>query len=316
MPTVAVAGVDTVPLPSGRTIVPAMNPPSHALVERRRVRDHLTRALRAVRAAPVTHLSAAQRARRRAALRALSRYIDAGRFPVNRTRLPLTPVFVSPDGARCAMAALLESTGHHALVERVAREHNLARIAQLAHDPELTAWLDANGLTLAEAARIQPAYSPHTDAHWQPTVSVIASALGGTSTVEGPRVALAPGVRLGVRRFTHRMDGSGTVHYGAFSINAEYAARFVLGVGLAHHVGLVLQWDPDGYSQDAQWYLLAGPVAAITHDDATVAFGAQLGAGFSFRRRTVPLFFEGVAQGLGRAGDAAFRAGINVGVVW
>jgi hypothetical protein len=40
----------------------------------------------------------------------------------------------------------------------VASSHNLARIPQLGADRELLAWLDQEGITLAEAARIQPEY--------------------------------------------------------------------------------------------------------------------------------------------------------------
>jgi len=122
--------------------------------ERRRVREHLTRALRSVRSAPTDALTAPQRARRRAALRALARYIAEGHYPLNRVSPSPTPVFVDEAGARCAMAALIEFTGDGELVRRVARDHNLAYVEQLRGDPTLLAWLDHNGITLAEAARI------------------------------------------------------------------------------------------------------------------------------------------------------------------
>jgi len=67
-------------------------------------------------------------------------------------------VFVDEHGTRCAMAYLIERSGEPTLVSRIARTRNLARIRDLAGDPELVAWLDRNGITIAEAARIQPAY--------------------------------------------------------------------------------------------------------------------------------------------------------------
>ncbi len=285
--------------------------------EHRRVRDHLTRALRSVRSAAPTALSDRQRARRRAALRALRRYIDAGRYPTNRVAPALTPVFVDEGGARCAMAALLESTGHHTLVDRIARDHNLARIADLRDDRELVAWLADHGLTLAEAARIQPMYAAHTEAHWQPTVSIVASVSGGAATDSGAQFALSPGARLGVRRVIRGSTDSGNSVYGSLALTAEYARTFVVGVGGTHHLGLTLHWEPDGNHSDVQWFLLGGPIASLDDDDAPGSgVGGQLGGGFSFRRRTVPLFFEGVVQTLGRDAGVTVRLGLNVGVVW
>ncbi|MDP3217670.1 MAG: hypothetical protein Q8S73_26420, partial [Deltaproteobacteria bacterium] len=257
-------------------------------------------------------------ARRRAALGALARYIAAGRFPRNRVAPTPTPVFVDADGARCAMAALIGYTGGDALVRRIAREHNLAYVEQLRGDPELGAWLDHHGISVAEAARIQPAYGAYEEpSRWQPTVSVVASAAAGASTESGPQLALAPAVRLGVRRVSRGGDDHGNSRYGSLALTAEYARSFVIGVGGAHRVGLLLQWEPAGNSSDAQWYLLGGPLAAIDDDgEPGGAWGAQLGAGFNFRTRTVPLLFEAMLQGLGRSTGATLQVAVNAGVVW
>jgi hypothetical protein len=56
------------------------------------------------------------------------------------------------------MAELLHVTGEDALVARVAATNNLARIHDLASDEGLTRWLDHHGLTVDEAAAIQPTY--------------------------------------------------------------------------------------------------------------------------------------------------------------
>lgn len=82
-------------------------------------------------------------------------------FPKNR-RFPgrMLPHFIDEGGVRCAMAHLMDATGAATrdFVQHVARSANYARIPELAGVPALVAWLDANGLTLAEAARIQPTY--------------------------------------------------------------------------------------------------------------------------------------------------------------
>jgi len=56
------------------------------------------------------------------------------------------------------MAHLIERSGGSDLVRRVATTCNNARVRELAGDPELLAWLEREGLTTDEAARIQPAY--------------------------------------------------------------------------------------------------------------------------------------------------------------
>lgn len=290
---------------------------SSPAAEHRRVRDHLTRALRSVRGAPTDALSAPVRARRRDALRALARYIAEGRYHLNRVSASPTPVFVDEAGARCAMAALIESTGDEALVGRVAREHNLAYVEQLRDDPELVAWLSQNGITLAEAARIQPAYHAHTEVAWQPTVSILASATAGASTDTGAQLALAPALRVGVRRVIRGNNNNGASVYGSLALTLEYARSFVVGVGATNLAGVTLHWEPDGNTGDVQWFLLGGPLASLD-DDASpgTSWGAQLGAGFSFRKRPVPWLFEAVVQGLGQSTGATLRAGVNVGVVW
>jgi hypothetical protein len=58
------------------------------------------------------------------------------------------------------MAYLIERSGWGDLVDRVASTRNYAYIPELADDPALVAWLDSVGLSVTEAARIQPEYRP------------------------------------------------------------------------------------------------------------------------------------------------------------
>lgn len=68
------------------------------------------------------------------------------------------PFFVDARETRCAMADLVESSGGRSIVDRVASRANNAFVRDLDSDEELRAWLADHDLTLAEAARIQPAY--------------------------------------------------------------------------------------------------------------------------------------------------------------
>jgi hypothetical protein len=114
---------------------------------------------RALRGRDVATLSPAQRTARARNLDVLHEYWTAGVFPTN-TDFPgeRMPYFIDRYGIRCAMAYLIEQSGRGDIVARVAATNNNARIRELKGDPELVAWLDENGLTAAEAARIQPAY--------------------------------------------------------------------------------------------------------------------------------------------------------------
>ncbi len=130
-----------------------------SVFERNRVTRHLLRAERLLARRDVSALDPLRRANRRLLLDELGRYRSTGRFPRNRERRAgLTPVFRDDRGTHCAVAHLLAISGHGEIVERVAASRNLARVRELADLPELRAWLAAAGLTLEEAALIQPSY--------------------------------------------------------------------------------------------------------------------------------------------------------------
>ena len=179
--------------------------------EKARLRAHFRAVLAELHAREVGHLPEATRARRARLIAELERYARAGRFPRNLD-FPAArmPYFVDAFGTRCAMAHLIESTGESGLVARVAATANNALVRELEADLALGAWLDAFGLTAAEAARIQPSYCFVTKAEEcfcnrniddGPTVvegTVIATATGGaTGSVEISAVHGSPVVTVG-----------------------------------------------------------------------------------------------------------------------
>jgi hypothetical protein len=86
-------------------------------------------------------------------------YHQAGVFPKNRD-VPdaRVPRFVDEDGTRCAVAHLMERSGAVSLAARIAAERNGAYVPEMVDLPGVAAWLDAAGLTVDEAAKIQPVY--------------------------------------------------------------------------------------------------------------------------------------------------------------
>lgn len=140
------------------TLPSAHYPGSSSSHEQTRVARHIARAEDEARARRPRGLGVLQRAVRALLLGELASYRRAGRFPRNDVSREQTPLFVDRHGARCAMAHLLEISGERTLVEEIRTARNRARIAELADEPRLLAWLSAAGLSVFEAAAIQPEY--------------------------------------------------------------------------------------------------------------------------------------------------------------
>src|SRR5688572_2382999 len=123
-----------------------------------RVAAHIERAEALAITRDVSQLSHVQKLVRALLLDALAAYRAGGRFPLNRDFAEMRPYFIDADGTRCAMAHLMELGGERALVEQIARERNNAYVRELADEPRVLEWLAAAGLTVEEAAAIQPEY--------------------------------------------------------------------------------------------------------------------------------------------------------------
>ncbi len=112
------------------------------------------------------HLTPSQRAHRARLLDELSAYGKAGRFAQNED-FPgeAIPHLIDRHGTRCALANLIDVSGHGELLQRLARRNNIAFVPELKGDVGLSGWLDEHGLTIEEAAYIQgPGF---TDPAWQ-----------------------------------------------------------------------------------------------------------------------------------------------------
>ena len=124
-----------------------------------RLRAHFDSVDAKLRTSTPATLRPSQRAARAQLVGWLREYRDAGVFPKNdRFAGRMVPFFVDHRGVRCAMGELLHRSGRTDIVQAVAATRNNAYIADLADDPRLVAWLDSVGMTVAEAARVQPAY--------------------------------------------------------------------------------------------------------------------------------------------------------------
>ncbi len=146
-----------------------------------RARAHYERVLEELRAADTTALDAAQRAARATAIEHLQAYCEREDYPVN-TDDPASnlPYYRDDAGRRCAVATLLHELGAAPLVERMAQSANHAFVSTLSGDAEFEAWLERNGLSLAETVRIMAPAVQGTDIG----AAANPSSSGGTTTSE------------------------------------------------------------------------------------------------------------------------------------
>ena len=131
----------------------------HLRAEATRLRAHFDSVDQELRARDVSRLNASQRAMRTKLIAWLRDYRNAGTFPENdRFADRAMPFFRDSHGTLCAMAYLVDRSGGGDIVDHIAKTRNNAFIRELTDDRALVAWLDASGLTVDEAARIQPSY--------------------------------------------------------------------------------------------------------------------------------------------------------------
>ncbi|MGH7506096.1 MAG: hypothetical protein ACRELX_10615, partial [Longimicrobiales bacterium] len=172
----AAAPAEVSPPPTGEAAVDA--------AEIERVRGHLLRVERELLAADISHLTPAQRANRMRQIGALREYRERGLFPHNHeVERGLTPVFIDEHGTHCAVGYLIARSGREELARMIAGSRNHAFVENLADIPALAAWLEETGLSVDEAARIQPQYGWHPpaprDETGYSTATAVFAAFGG-----------------------------------------------------------------------------------------------------------------------------------------
>lgn len=126
-------------------------------VKNRRIKLHLSKTTEDLRD---TTTETSNRDRRKKTLERLSKYKERGEFPVNISHRGRTPLFIGENGNLCAVGFLMKEDGEEKLAERIHEENNEIRIENLNKDSEAAEWIRGSGLTVDEAARIQPSY-PH-----------------------------------------------------------------------------------------------------------------------------------------------------------
>jgi hypothetical protein len=147
--------------------VMAARSPGPGGAEVERIQAHLAGVEVALWQRDVSALEPAQREARAQLLDMLAEYRRAGRFPHNHVQAGLTPVFRDEHRSLCAVGYLIARSGRGDIVDAVAGRLNLGSIPDIATDsvlgPRLAQWLVDHGITLQEAAQIQPMYGEPPD---------------------------------------------------------------------------------------------------------------------------------------------------------
>lgn len=212
-----------------------------------RIQRHLAAVELELLARDVSHLLPSQREARSRHIRVLREYREGGVFPHNH-HVPgeRVPVFIDEHGTHCAVGYLIARSGHPELARRIAATRNLATVPELAGDTGLASWLDSAGLSLEEAARIQPTYGwepPHIEADdaigsGYAIASVLSGSLSGAAlalNLAGPErrwpallgiAAGVTGVALGASKLDDTGDAAvvGAVNAGLGALSAAVGA--------------------------------------------------------------------------------------------
>ncbi len=186
------------------------------------VRRHLDSVLVELRTDYVPTANDERQTRRARLVEELAAYRNRGEFPHNYD-FPgqLVPYFRDRQtGTLCAVGDLLAFTGRSDIVDRVVHLDNNVRVASLAGDTAFRRWLDDNGLTLAEAARIQVAYGYSTSS---------AQLYGTVAVGLGASVGSATSFATGLANATTNRDG----HSHVVTTLGFMSSAVSLGAGVA-----------------------------------------------------------------------------------
>ncbi len=258
--------------------------------EDERLSAHFVRAESIARSRDDADLDPLRRVVRALLLDELALYRDERRFPRNPDFTDRTPFFVDGSGTRCAVAHLLEFSGEGALVASITADRNNALIEQLAEDPRLLAWLDAVGITVEEAAIIQPSYdlylsscvcggpysmrSYRTPAYGALEVSVAEPVVVGTASMRVDRVhGDGMGRHVGDTFPIHGVYGPGTAVGTRAIVPVAPAAHAGSDGGAADAGALASPWpinvDANGVRVCREWW--SGSVAPSVTSQQIVA---------------------------------------------
>ena len=129
-----------------------------AEAEQARLRRHFASVQQQMNSRSTDGLGPAVAQKRRAIIQKLGQYSERGVFPRN-TRHPntQTPYFIDDEGRACAVGYLMIESGYETAARAIAGSQNNAYVRDI-RSPALAPWLKEHGVSVEEAALIQPSY--------------------------------------------------------------------------------------------------------------------------------------------------------------
>lgn len=135
--------------------------PYYGIDEQERISTHLQYVEQVLKSRDIGHLTSEKKCKRARLIQHLSDYWKSGIFPKNKGHLERKPCFIDEEGNICAVGYLVEQTAGRAVAKNINASFKYATIHEMTDDETLNAWIRQSGLTLEEAAMIQPAYAFH-----------------------------------------------------------------------------------------------------------------------------------------------------------
>ncbi len=123
--------------------------------EKQRITKHLQTVEKELRAKPINNPETKKQ--RDITLSYLNEYWTKGQYPKNTDFQIRTPYFKDKFGTLCAMAYIVQRSGHQEIVDEIHSTNNNVYINDVT-EGSLIEWLKTSGITKEDAARIQPAY--------------------------------------------------------------------------------------------------------------------------------------------------------------
>ncbi len=213
----------------------------------------------------------------------LARYAERGRFPKNSDVGGATrPIFVDEEGTACAVGHLMREDGWRDAVAAIRAASNGIYVED-ARGGALYVWVSESGLTIEEAALIQPAYAPPP-----PNVDLAALAAPGASIDVGnlrisnlgaslTTLAVAPGTDLSQYDFLR--DVLGYSPQEALTATGISATTTHVDYGPGHFSSIDLSigfeyYDEDGVTMSS--YYDTAPLASPFAYWSPGSFGSHL----------------------------------------
>ena len=211
-----------------------------------RITIHLAYVKQMLEASEPQGLTESQLEKRKQVLGYLSDYIVHGRYPKNTEKSYATPRFIDHEGTICAVGYMVEQTWGRAAAEAINTDHEYGYVLAM-NDQRVEEWVNEHGLSLTEAAMIQPLYAGFRKIDHDATKAGKAATFAAIGINSGLAVA-------SVLRFARRSNKPKTTAWIGLGLGATQLAA---GLSARRDDGEVM-FGSGQFSRSATWHTYDG----------------------------------------------------------